>query len=142
MSLFLFCTYLRIYPRWAFPPFIIWEISVEKIFSSSFITFDIFQMKSLYDFFCFLPHKTISYYWFLNEIFFLSHLYYTCTHTYILLIRDFFSTLLLEIMSLKFSLCFHFHSKLPSFDNISMCHHYVYCSSSCICERNEARRCF
>lgn len=83
----------------------IWEISVEKIFSSSFITFDIFQMKSLYDFFlCFLPYKPISYYWFLNEIFFLFHLYYTCTHTYILLIRDFFSTLLLEIMSLKFSL--------------------------------------
>lgn len=79
----------------------IWEISVEKIFSSSFITFDIFQMKSLYDFFC---ASFISYYWFLNEIFFLFHLYYTCTHTYILLIRDFFSTLLLEIMSLKFSL--------------------------------------
>lgn len=94
------------------------EISVEKNLFFLLLLLLIFSKWNRFMiFFCFLPCKTILYYWLLNEIFFLAH---THTHilTFISLIRDLFWTLLLEITSLKFSLCFHFPGKLPSFDDI------------------------
>lgn len=148
LSLFLFCTYLRIYPRWAFPPifsFLIYGKSQWKksflplllllIFSkwNRFMIF--FVLPSLQTHFILLVFK-----WDFLPLSFILHLH---THLHFAYQRFFLNIIIRNYEFEIFTLCFHFPSKLPSFDDISKCHHhYIYCSPSCICERNEAKRCF